>query len=321
MARHAQGWRLDRDPRTGVYFARFTHASRRYKLSTGARDPGEAESAAARRYADVIAGRRAPGRQVAASPNRPLDEVAAAWLADVEPTLDPTTFKLYQNTYVGGHFAPFFRTMDRVSTVGIEEYKAHRLRQVRRETLKKELHALTRFVKWAYKRGHLSELPLVELPPRHVAGTTASQSRKRKFLVFTEAEIEAVLARLPEWTESKKKKGSFPVRARFIVAWETGLRPSTLCKLCAPGDYRRGDQHLVIREEADKADFGRELPLTSARERRSTRCAPTQGSSSVRTTTGPFCAAPPAMPISTSGARRSSATTTFATRGRPTSGA
>jgi hypothetical protein len=56
--------------------------------------------------------------------------------------------------------------------------------------------------------------------------------------------------------------GRYPIRARFAFAWETALRPSTLERLSAPGDYQRGARALQIRDEADKADYGRELPLT-----------------------------------------------------------
>jgi integrase len=53
-------------------------------------------------------------------------------------------------------------------------------------------------------------------------------------------------------------------RARFTLAWETALRPETLNRLQAPEDYRPGASTLVIRDEADKARFGRELPLSLA---------------------------------------------------------
>ena len=56
----------------------------------------------------------------------------------------------------------------------------------------------------------------------------------------------------------------FPVRTRFVVAWETALRPQTIDQLRAPDDYRRGNAGLLIRDEVDKNRFGREVPLSEA---------------------------------------------------------
>jgi hypothetical protein len=58
-----------------------------------------------------------------------------------------------------------------------------------------------------------------------------------------------------------KDQTRYPVRARFIVAWETALRPATLNRLRAPVHYRRGQEVLVIENDIDKARFRRELPL------------------------------------------------------------
>ena len=124
MARRAKGWKLLRDPRTAIFFVRFTHAGRRFKLSTGERDSGPAAGQAARVYADVVSGRWAPGRTAAPGSTRAFDEVAAEWLADIESTVSTDTFKLYEDIYVGAHFAPFFKTIDRLTTVGVEDYKA-----------------------------------------------------------------------------------------------------------------------------------------------------------------------------------------------------
>src|SRR5579884_3918574 len=104
MARTAKGWKLVRDPRTEIFFVRFSHAGRRFNLSTSHRNSGAASSEAGRLYADVVSGRRSPGRSSAEQPTRPFDEVAAEWLADIEPTIGSDTFKLYRDTYVGTHF-------------------------------------------------------------------------------------------------------------------------------------------------------------------------------------------------------------------------
>jgi integrase len=268
MARPKKGWKLYLDRRRKIYFVRFTHDGRRHTLPTGERDPGAAAAAAARAYAEVVSGQRAAALEakvagkVAAPVARPFVEVAALWLADIEPTLLARTFRIYQATYVGAHFDPFFVTVDRLNTVGVEDYISHRLRLVQRETLKKELTALRRFAKWAFKRGYLAAMPEIEVPGRSVLGTKCSQTRKATFQVFSEAEIEGVLAKLPVMAKGHRAPVAFAVRARYEIAWETALRPATLDKLRAPDDYRRGAATLVIRDEIDKTRFGRELPLS-----------------------------------------------------------
>jgi integrase len=61
------------------------------------------------------------------------------------------------------------------------------------------------------------------------------------------------------------------------VAWETGLRPATIAALRAPDDYRRGARELVIRDEEDKARFGRRLPLTARARKVLDRVCPDVG--------------------------------------------
>ncbi|MEO7178652.1 MAG: tyrosine-type recombinase/integrase [Allosphingosinicella sp.] len=264
MARRTEGWKLWNDDRTGLFYVRFSHAGQRHRVPTGERDPGAASSAAARIYAEVVSGRWATRRAVAASATMPFDEVAAIWLSDVESSLDPRTFKLYQNTYVGTHFAPFFETINRLTTVGAEDYIAARLRKVSRETLKKELSPLRRLARWAHARGYLPQLPEIETPGRRVLGTRVENARKNVSLVFTADEIARVLAHLPEFHRAPRAPDRYPVRARFVVAWETALRPQTLAQLRAPEDYRKGAEVLVIRDEIDKNRFGRELPISDA---------------------------------------------------------
>jgi integrase len=267
MARPKKGWTLYLDRRRKLYYVRFTHEGQRHTVTTGQRDPGKAATAAARTYAEVVSGRRAIGveakvRGKAPAPSsQPFLEVAALWLADIEPSLEKQTYKIYENIYVAAHFDPFFVTIDRLTSVGVEDYISCRLKQVQRETVKKELTALRRFAKWAFKRGHLAAMPEIEVPSHLVLGTRATK-RKAEFQVFTESEIESVLAHLPIQTKGHRAPEAYPVRARFEMAWETALRPATLDKLRAPDDYRKGAKTLVVRDEADKTRFGRELPLT-----------------------------------------------------------
>jgi hypothetical protein len=141
---------------------------------------------AQRRLRDLQPGQWAPGqRQVAASAQTPFDEVAARWLAHVEPTIDPRTFRLYRDTYVGSHFSSFFKWFEQLTTVGVQNYTSARLKKVTRQTIKHELSALRRLTKWAHERGYLTQLPHVETPGRRVLGTPVPSARKRVSLIFT----------------------------------------------------------------------------------------------------------------------------------------
>lgn len=277
MARKSTGWHIYRDPRSGVHQVRFMHGARRRSFSTSERDPGPAASKAARIYAEVVSGRWSASKKMIAPTGKPFDEVAALWLADIEPSVDPQTFLLFQDTYVGTHFAPFFGTMDRLTTVGAEDYITSRLRLVTRETLKKELSVLRQFAQWGHRRGFLSELPEIETPGRRVVGHVQSASRKRTFIVFTAKEMESIIAKLPEHGTSRRSGKRFPVRARFTLAWEYGLRPETLNKLSVPEHYRPGSAVLTITNEIDKCRFGRDLEVTPDARKALDSVCPTTG--------------------------------------------
>ena len=277
MARKSTGWHIYSDPRSGVYQVRFMHEGRRRCFSTGERDPGPAAREAERIYGEVMSGRWPAGKEVIAPTGKRLDEVAALWLADIEPSVDPQTFTLFEDTYMGTHFAPFFGTMDRLTTVGAEDYIASRLRLVTRETVKKELSVLRQFAQWGYRRGFLSEMPEIETPGRRVVGHVHASSRKRTFVVFTAFEMEGILAELPEYATSRRSGERFPVRARFELAWEYALRPETLNKLSVPEHYRPGSAVLTITAEIDKCRFGRDLKVTPDARKALDSVCPTKG--------------------------------------------
>ena len=86
-----------------------------------------------------------------------------------------------------------------------------------------------------------------------------------------------MLEHLPETTKAPRAPTPYPVRDWYVVAWETALRPRTLAKLSAPDDYRRGATTLIIRDEADKSRFGRELPLSEAARAALDRVCPKEG--------------------------------------------
>jgi integrase len=264
MARHPEGFTLEPDPRTGIVRVRFRHERRRRKITTGERDPGRAAEKARQIYAEVVSGRWRPGLANAVRPGTPLDEPAADWLADIEADHDDQTIQQYK-MYVSTHWQPFFGSLDRITTVGGDDYWRFRLRSVKRKTVQKELSALRGFLSWCAERGYVAETPLVRSPPARATGQAdTKRAHKDRPTELSPADIQRIIAFLPELSEGRFGKRRFPVKARFIVAWETGLRPSTLDQIEAPTDYHRGATELVIRDEIDKARFGRTVPLSDA---------------------------------------------------------
>lgn len=264
MARPAEGFRIRPHPITGIYQVRFTLNGQQREFSTGKRDPGEAAQEAARKYAAAISGRWDPDAEASIAPGTPLDEVAAKWIAAITSSLDKKTIEQYE-MYAGTHWTPFFGSLDRMLTPSVVDYTRHRLGHVKRKTVLKELSALRGFLAFCQEKPINNEPVFVPPPPRKATGT-ACAGHKEDPVPLEPSQVDKILSFLPERSKGRKGgqgKESFAVRARFIVAWETGLRPATLDELEAPGDYRKGARRLKIRDEIDKARFGRELPLTA----------------------------------------------------------
>jgi integrase len=273
MGRRAEGWRLTLDRRTKIYGVRWTRDGQRHHVSTGTRDPEEAAREAGRLYAASVSGRRRkPGRASRAE----VDELGAEWIADSDQALDPETAAKYEQ-YVSS-WSAFFGRLDQVTGPAIEDYWRARLRVVKRRTVIKQLYALNGFLRWCRTRQHLAELPRYDMPPKSATGTPAKGRPQVETVPLSAAEVDRLLAGLPEWSARPQKGGKrWRVRDHFTVAWETALRPSTLAALRAPGDYRKGAAVLRIRDEVDKARFGREVPLSARAREALDRCVPATG--------------------------------------------
>lgn len=256
MARPAEGWSLRKHGRR--YYVRFTCEGERVELATGSSDPEEAACRASAIYADYHSGARTR-RLKASDPAVRIGDLAAYWLADVEGELDAGTVGTML-VYVR-HFEAFFGTMGQLTDANCARYGRQRLARVKRQTVRKELSALRRFVGWCAEQGILSRAPVVPPLPGRSTGTAYSQRRRTKATPLSPDEVEAIIECLPEWSTSKKTK-PFIVRARFRVAWETALRPSTLDALSTPENYVCRSGTLIITDEIDKVRFGRDLPLT-----------------------------------------------------------
>lgn len=252
MARHARGWTVRRRVAGGVYYVRFSHGGRLVERSTGTRDRGEAEKAAARIYAATI--QTAPARRATRGAGGPLEELIGKWISSLSSTHDPGTLKTWEG-YSAAHWISRWVTSTDLTTESVELYRDARLRVVLATTVRKELTALRSFLRWL-------QVPVVAPSiPERTTGTAHTVRRRKTAPELSPDEVAALVEALPTWSTSRKVK-LFPIQARFVVGYETTLRPSTLDKLEAPTHYRKGASTLTLTSTADKARFGRELPLS-----------------------------------------------------------
>lgn len=261
MGRKAEGLKVVW--RDGIGYARFTWAKKREFVSTGESDPGRAKAEAERIYSEVVGGKR---RKVSAAVrvSAPLLDLFGDWLATLEGVLDAQTLKTYRVTYVGRHFLDFFVKLDDVADESqVDAYARARLRKVLRSTVHKELGALRGFLRWAKMEGFITALPPFPEFPKTAKGKR-SGSQRAKANELTEAQVLAAIAALPAISSriSSRTRHRFAVRARFVVAYETGLRPATLDALVLGEHWSVGNGWLTIPDEDDKSRYGRTVALT-----------------------------------------------------------
>ena len=267
MAGKTQGWKLYKNPKSGIYRIRFRVDGKRYHRSTGKTDRAATQSAAARLVRRVSEG-DGPDH---GAPDVPLPELIGSWLAGVRSEVSPETLRTWE-LCAGAHFIPHFETSDRLcSERCLRDYMRKRLQEVKARTVQKELSALRRLLTWMVERGLVHEAPAVPKLPRRATGT-AHPSGRRKRIDLSPEEMDAIVRALPTQTRDGQ-----PLRAYFEIMRETGLRPGTLQRLRAPDDYRPGSPFLKIRAEADKARYEREVPLTTRAREVLDEVCPTEG--------------------------------------------
>jgi integrase len=258
MGRTAGGWRIFRRPGELKWRVSFSHGGRQYKLSTGKEDDAEARVVAARLYAETISGTRAePVRRQRAHRvgARPLGEVAADWLNAIEGTIDVDTAGLWA-LYAGTHWESFFKTIEGITTSSAKAYTLERLKKVKGSTVRKELGALRNLCNWHFG----DNSPSIPGISKRMQGTAHPQG-KRVRTELSPDECWSVIFHLDKCSTSKRRP-PFPVRAYFVVLYETGLRPATLAALSVPEHYTKGDRELRIPPELDKTRAGRPYPLS-----------------------------------------------------------
>lgn len=262
MGRHAKAWKLEW--RRGIGYVRFSHQKKQYLVSTGTRDLGKALAEAARLYSRIIGGSAAIAREPKSLVLVPLRELCAEWLASLQGILDPLTLKTYEETYVGKHWLGHYDTIESMcSEIERGRYVSNRLQRALAGTVQKEVWVQDKFLLWCRKKAKVIDVtpPRIEWDKRTLGTRTGRQRAKARELTLQQ--VQSFLDVLPGWLETGRratKKKPVPVRARFVLEYETSLRPATLNELVW-GDWKGGT--LTIRPETDKVRFGRDLPLTS----------------------------------------------------------
>lgn len=277
MPRKPGGWKL-RAPRDacGSYTVRFTWNGSERELSTGTGDVQRAPIEAARIYAREV---QRPEKPKPATPSRAVGEFEGAvsrWLATLIPTHDAGTVACYSD-YSEKHWQRFFVGLHDLTDARCAEYMRARLLVVRADTVKKELSALRGFIRWA-SSADVGLIGACEVPsvPERSTGVPYKQRRRSAAIPISSAEVRKIIRALPEWSTSKKVD-PFPIRARFEVQYETGLRPELMDLLSVPEHYRKKATHLRIVLDIDKMRDARRIPLSAAARAALDRICPDKG--------------------------------------------
>jgi integrase len=216
-----------------------------------------------------------------------IEQLTAGWLESLRSTLAPNTISTWL-CYSRAHWIPFFGDPSGFTRERFGEYFRARLGHVLKATVKKERTALKGLLQWSLLYGDIAPPafapPAPEDPdqreqwagdvvsswvpklPKRGLGTNYRLRRRVASFDLPPDQVKALIKSLPEWSTSRRV-GRFPVRARFIVAYETSLRPSTLDRMLAPKHYRPGSDRLQLTADIDKARFARPTPLTKRARR------------------------------------------------------
>jgi integrase len=170
---------------------------------------------------------------------------------------------------------PFFSGLHRLTDSDAVKYMQSRLAKVSANTVRKELSALRGFCRWAESE---RLIPMVVVPsvPKRATGTAYKHRRRSAAIELSPPEVQKIIKALPEWSSSPRVP-AFPVKARFQVAYETGLRPELVDLLSVPENYRRGARFLNITKALDKGRWSRRVPLSPAARRALDRVCPKDG--------------------------------------------
>ena len=110
------GYRVAKDPRTGIYLARWWQDGRGVKRSTGARDIAEAHERAKQMYAAAISGREQVDRRITGE----LAPVVARWLASIEGVVSVGDWQSCETTF-RVHVLPRIARIEQLTSASCED--------------------------------------------------------------------------------------------------------------------------------------------------------------------------------------------------------
>jgi site-specific recombinase XerD len=235
------------------------HTGKRREVSLRTTDIDEARRIAPQVFAaHVTGGTKENATNFIEHPSKPLKELIAKWIAEIASELGKDTDKTY--TTYGKHWLKHMKLLGDVRSSSIGNYQRARLKVVLRGTVELELSALRRFFKWMKEQEYIRGVPeFPELGAKVLGTNFAVRRRTKPTVVFSSDEMERIIERSPEWSKRKVRGSKFPVRARFIVARDSGLRPTTI-------DGLKGKDLMVsglhIRPENDKNRWERVVDVT-----------------------------------------------------------
>lgn len=213
-----------------------------------------------------------------------------AWLLWLTTTHADKTRKVWED-YGRSHFIPFFGSTEKLTESGCAEYRRVRLGKVLASTVRHELTALRNFVSFCALPdvGGIPEPFAIAGVPKRVTGKAHPVRRRTAADPISPEDTLKIIALLPVWggrrgperkdlgRKRSYKVKLFPIRARFVFGYETGLRPSTLDRLSVPEHYTKGSKVLRITPEIDKSRWGRDVPLTEKARKALDSVCPKEG--------------------------------------------
>jgi|ERR1044071_510863 integrase len=260
MGRVAKGWGFT--CRRGVYGIRWRQEdpeNPRPEVSLGTKDINEAKRLAPIVYAERVSGvDKNPENNCKADPAIKLKELIAKWIVAIKPELGVKTDETY--IIYGNHWLKHLKFLADVRPAKVGDYQRARLNVVKAGTVRLELSAMRRFFKWLKEQEYIKTVPEFPELGRKVLGTNyAVPRRKTPVTVFSPEEMDKIIDGMDQWSKRKVHGKRFPVQSRFVVARETGLRPTTIDGLLGKDLIVSG---LHIRKENDKNRWERVVPLT-----------------------------------------------------------
>jgi integrase len=250
---------------TQSLIVRIWFGGRQIDRGLGTSDPVEAERKAARLYSEILSGSRSvvegrrgppPALPPKKEPEAPTLKHGLEWLKESTTLLDPETIARGYEPYVY-RLAEAIPDLTMVGPDTVRSYMASRLQEVQAATVRKELSCLRSLCRWSKDKGLLPAMPEVPGVPKRALGTSYKTRRRSKPDELNPEEIERFLAALPIAT-----RWLGPVRARFVVQYEMGLRSSVLDRLRIPDHWDLGQDYLNLDAKVMKGKRPSKKPLT-----------------------------------------------------------